>query len=229
MAQRVAALYDIHGNVLALEAVLKELSRFEVDVVVVGGDLACGPEPGAVLERLLSIPGDVRFLRGNTDRWIIGAYESEEMLDDETKDVAAWCYARLSAQQRAFLSSVPDRVTLDVEGLGSTLFVHASPRSDREGIRRDAPEADIVAILQGVNENVVVCGHTHVQFDRRIADKRIVNPGSVGLPRAPKGACWALLGPDVSLFATDYDYSRAVERIRESGIPVAEHFIQFLA
>jgi putative phosphoesterase len=229
MVQRVAALYDIHGNGLALEAALKEISRIGVDIVVVGGDLAWGPEPVAVLERLLSIPGDVRFLRGNTDRWIVGAYEAEETLDDETKDVAEWCHARLSADQRAFLENLADRVTLDIEGLGSTLFVHASPRSDREGIRKDASETDIVPILQDVNENVVVCGHTHVQFDRRVAGKRIINPGSVGLPRDPKGACWALLGPDVRLFATNYDYGRAIERIRKSGIPVAEHFIQYLA
>ncbi len=228
LVQRVAALYDIHGNLDALEAVLAEVGRIGADVVVIGGDFVWGPKPVAVLERLFSIQGDVRFLRGNTDRWILGRYSSGEVLHKDVPDIAAWCHAQLSDEHRAFLSRLPDTVSLEIEGLGSTLFVHASPRSDVEGILEDAPEADVASMLQDVSESLVVCGHTHVQFERRIAGKRIVNPGSVGLPRYPKGACWALLGPDVRFFATDYDCTRAIERIRESGIPAPEHFIEHL-
>jgi predicted phosphodiesterase len=114
---------------------------------------------------------------------------------------------------------------VEVDGLGAVLFCHGSPRSDEEILTRISAEARVAAAVAGVEERVVVSGHTHVQFDREIAGKRLVNPGSVGMPYgAQPGAYWALLGPDVQLRRTAYDLEAAAEAVRATGFPAAgEH------
>ena len=188
---RVAALYDVHGNLPALEAVLGEA---DADVIVVGGDTVAGPWPAETLERLRSIDGDVRFIRGNADR---------EIYDDEPgsapPEILEYVRERLSPEQIDFLRSLPLTVSL-----GRVLFCHATPRNDEEIFTKISPEERWREALAGVDADVVVCGHTHVQFDRRIGDIRLVNAGSVGMPyeREP-GAYWALLeGTDVELRRT---------------------------
>jgi putative phosphoesterase len=203
---RVAALYDIHGNLPALEAVLSELESVTPDLVVVGGDAVLGPFPRETLEALLALDERARFVRGNTDRSLEG-----------------FAAEALTPEQRDFLSRLPLTVSLDVTGLGSVLFCHASPRSDEEIVTRLSSDTRLAPMLEGVAEEVVVGGHTHVQFDRQAAGKRLVNAGSVGMPYEDEpGAYWALLGPDVELRRTAYDLEAAVERIAASGYPDAE-------
>lgn len=203
---RVAALYDIHGNLPALEAVLSDLETVTPDLVVVGGDAVLGPFPRETLETLLALDERARFVRGNTDR-ILGDFVADA----------------LTPEQRAFLAGLPLTMSLEVDGLGSVLFCHASPRSDEEIVTRLSPETRLAPMLEGVAEEVVVGGHTHVQFDRRAAGKRMVNAGSVGMPYEDgPGAYWALLGPDVELRRTAYDLEAAAERIAVSGYPDAE-------
>ena len=203
---RVAALYDVHGNLPALEAVLSDLESVTPDLIVVGGDVVLGPFPRETLETLLALDERARFVRGNTDR-VLGDFVAEA----------------LTPEQRDFLAGLPLTVSLEVDGLGSVLFCHASPRSDEEIVTRLSPEARLAPMLEGVAEEVVVGGHTHVQFDRRAAGKRLVNAGSVGMPYEDEpGAYWALLGPDVELRRTAYDLDAAAERIAASGYPDAE-------
>ncbi|MGH3112412.1 MAG: metallophosphoesterase family protein [Gaiellaceae bacterium] len=203
---RVAALYDIHGNLPALEAVLSDLETVTPDLVVVGGDAVLGPFPRETLETLLALDERARFVRGNTDR-ILGDFVADA----------------LTPEQRAFLAGLPLTMSLEMDGLGSVLFCHASPRSDEEIVTRLSPETRLAPMLEGVAEEVVVGGHTHVQFDRRAAGKRMVNAGSVGMPYEDEpGAYWALLGPDVELRRTAYDLEAAAERIAVSGYPDAE-------
>jgi putative phosphoesterase len=202
----VAALYDVHGNLPALEAVLEELETVEPDLVVVGGDVALGPFPRETLETLLSLDDRARFVRGNTDR----------NLDEFTT-------ASLTQAQRDYLAGLPLTVSLDVDRLGAVLFCHASPRDDEEIVTRLSPAERLDPMLAGVSEEVVVCGHTHVQYDRRVGDTRLVNAGSVGMPYEHEpGAYWALLGPDVALRRTPYDLEEAVARVAASGHPDAE-------
>jgi diadenosine tetraphosphatase ApaH/serine/threonine PP2A family protein phosphatase len=116
-------------------------------------------------------------------------------------------------------------VELDVEGLGRVLFCHGSPRSDEEMLLRTASEDRLTEILDGVDADVVVCGHTHMQFDRVVGEKRVVNAGSVGLPYGAAGAHWVELGPDVRHRRTPYDSSplRASEWPRAAEVvPVVE-------
>ncbi|MBA4495229.1 metallophosphoesterase family protein [Paenactinomyces guangxiensis] len=224
MPKRVAALYDIHGNFLALEAVLADMKKFAPDEIVIGGDLAWGPEPVAVMERLMSLTGKIHFIRGNADREVAGRYGVGQGLEPWVADINLWCAGQLSASHMDFLGRLPEQKVLNMDGLGNVLFVHGSPRSDEESIRADTPEVEIMPMVKDVSPNMIVCGHTHIQFDRTVAGKRILNPGSVGLPSGTKGACWALIGPDIELRVTEYDCVAAAERIRRSGVPMAEDF-----
>ena len=215
---RVAALYDVHGNLPALEAALVDAEASEVDAVIVGGDIAIGPMPRATLERLLALGERALFLRGNGDREIADPPHGGGLWDERTR----WSAAQLDRGQRAWLAALPDTQTVDVDGLGPVLFCHGSPRRDDEILTAISPEERVAAAVAGVAEPVVVCGHTHVQFDRRAAGKRLVNAGSVGMPyEARPGAFWALLGPEVELRRTDYDLEAAAEAIRATGFPGA--------
>ena len=216
---RVAALYDVHGNLPALEAVLAEVESLEVDAVVVGGDIAIGPMPRASLERLLALGERALFLRGNGDREIAGEPAGSGLWVERTR----WSAAQLDRGALAWLSALPDTQTVDVDGLGPVLFCHGSPRSDEEILTRISSEERVAAACAGVEEAVVVCGHTHVQFDREVAGTRLVNAGSVGMPyEAEPGAYWALLGPDVELRRTAYDLEAAAAAIRATGFPGAD-------
>jgi putative phosphoesterase len=216
---RVAALYDVHGNLPALEAVLAEVEELEVDAVVVGGDMVIGPMPRATLERLLALGERALFVRGNGDREIAAPAAGADRWLERTR----WSAAQLERGQLAWLAALPDTQSVAVDGLGPVLFCHGSPRSDEEILTRISAEERVAAAVAGVPEAVVVCGHTHVQFDRQIAGKRLVNAGSVGMPyEAQPGAYWALLGPDVELCRTEYDLEAAAAAVRASGFPAAE-------
>jgi hypothetical protein len=130
---------------------------------------------------------------------------------------------RLTGSQRDWLGGLPETVGVKMTGLGSVLVCHGSPRSDEEILTAVSPDDRLRAALAGVDAAVVVCGHTHHQFDRRVDGVRLVNAGSVGMPyQGPPGAYWLLLGPDVAMRRTDYDVAAAAGAIRQSGYPDAE-------
>jgi predicted phosphodiesterase len=211
---RIAALNDIHGNLPALEAVLREVP--EDATILCGGDIASGPMPRETLELLRSLGPRVRFIRGNAD------YEEGEGVGGELWERRRrWVFReQLAEEARAFLESLPATDVLDVDGLGPTLFCHGSPRDEGEIITAVTSEERLREILDGVDERTVVCGHTHHQFDRTVDGIRVVNAGSVGMGYEGRpGAYWALLGPDVDLRRTDYDVEAAVRLFRASGYP----------
>jgi putative phosphoesterase len=219
---RVAALNDIHGNLTALEAVLAEVEREGVDVVVCGGDVVGGPFPAEVYDRLTSLP-DVRFVRGNADRLVL------EGSDEHGQDWRAE-RGRLGEERLAAVASWPLTVELQIGGLGRTLFCHAIPTADEPIFTRITPDEEVTELLGDVRAALLVCGHTHVQFDRRLpSGVRVVNAGSVGMPyEGRRGAFWALLGPDVEMRHTEYDVDTAVELIRTEGAPVDEQLLRLL-
>lgn len=226
---RVAVISDIHGNQPALEAVLAEIERERPDLIVVGGDVASGPMPAECIERLMALGERACFLRGNADREVVARFDDPSAAAGAGADPAAqsadWAAGQINRSQRDFLASFPETISLEIDGLGAVLFCHGSPRSDEEIITAISPESRLRPMLAGVTESVVVCGHTHVQFDRTVAGKRVVNAGSVGMPyEGQPGAYWAMLGPDVTLRRTEYDFERAAARIRTSGYPDAEEF-----
>jgi predicted phosphodiesterase len=215
---RVAALYDVHGNLPALEAVLDDVERTGVDVIVSGGDLVAGPFARECLELLLA-RSDVRFVSGNADRRVIEVARG----DPESEQNVEWVLERLEQTHLDALAAFEPVAAMDVDGLGPTLFCHAIPRNDTEFFLETTPDEIAAPMLGDAAEDTIVCGHTHMQFDRRIGRHRVVNAGSVGMPyEAAPGAYWALLGPGVELRRTEFDLERAAERVRRSGHPMAE-------
>jgi predicted phosphodiesterase len=207
---RVAALADVHANAVALEAVLAEVRRESVDVVVFGGDLTWGPQPKETLALVRALDLPTRFVRGNADR-SVGTVDS---------DRGRWIAAQHDHESTAFVNGFADHVVVDVDGLGATRFVHGSPRSDEECVTPRTPPERVREFMAGVRERVIVTAHVHVSYDRVVDGVRLVGPGSVGRPyEGERGARWALLGPDVELRRTDYDHDRAAELFRAAGIP----------
>jgi predicted phosphodiesterase len=220
---RVAALYDIHGNLPALDAVLAEIDREDVDLVVVGGDVAFGPMPAETLDRLAGLDLPTRWVMGNGDRELVDAFDTgavPEGAREIVERLTHWVAARLEQRHRDRLAAFEPAVTIDVDGLGPTLFCHGSPRSDSEILTAVTPEDRLRRVLGGVAEDVVVCGHTHRQFDHTAGGRRVVNAGAVGMPYEGDGAAfWALLGPGVELRRTAYDVDAAAAAIRATGAP----------
>jgi len=221
---RVAALYDIHGNLPALEAVLADVDAIGVDAIVVGGDVASGPMPGETLDALRE--RNAMFVRGNADRVLdlVGANTGETWVQ-----ARYWVAERLGEERLAFLSGLPLDLTLEVGDLGSVRFCHGAPGSDELTITRLTPDARLRELLAGVDEDVVVCGHTHVQFDRVVDGIRVVNAGSVGAPyEAEPAAYWALLGPNVEHRRTDYDLESAIAAVAATRYPKAAEAESYL-
>jgi predicted phosphodiesterase len=228
---RVAALYDIHANLPALEAVLAEVVAAGPDRIVIGGDAVTGAMNAETVDALMALGDRAIFVRGNADRWTVQVFDDPTSVSPEEehpgKRAAAWAAAQLDAAQRDFVASFAPTVELDVDGIGRTLFCHGSPRSDEESITTVTPDDRLHRVLDGVEARVVVCGHTHVQFDRWLGERRVVNAGSVGMPyEGAPGARWLLLGPGVDLRRTDYDLDAAIERLRATGWPEVEEFLQ---
>jgi putative phosphoesterase len=197
---RVAALYDVHGNLPALEAVLAEVD--DADLIVAGGDVVDGAFPAETVERLRGLGDRVRWLRGNAERELVERPPPREA--GPPPGGLERLRAALTDEQVEFLYGLPERVELELDGFGRVLFCHAVPQNDLDIVTPLTPDERLARILDGVDADVVVAGHTHIQEDRRVGGVRWANAGSVGMPYedAP-GAYWALLGPDVELRRTE--------------------------
>jgi putative phosphoesterase len=227
---RVAAIYDIHGNEPALEAVLSDIQKEQPDLIVVGGDIVSGPLPRATLERLLQLGDQVRALCGNADREVVAAFDGVpfgEQLPPEVREATHWTARQLDSSHRDFLANLPAQLTIAIDGLGEVLFCHATPRNDEEIFTQASPEERLRLFFAGVRQQIVVCGHTHMQFERSLDALRIVNAGSVGMPYADQpGAYWLLLGPDITFRHTSYDLAKSAARISVSGYPGSQEFVE---
>jgi len=197
---------------------------------VCGGDVAWGPMPAQTIERLRGLGNLVRFVMGNTDREMVAAYDGGATTGEAPGLVERWTdwsAHQLSRSQRDFLAGFQWRCSVQIDGLGQTLFCHGSPRSDSEIITALTRTDRLAPMLADVAEDVVVCGHTHVQFDRHCLGRRIVNAGSVGLPyQGEPGAYWLLLGPDVDFRRTNYDVAAAVRTMSANAFPHIEELLK---
>jgi len=221
---RIAALYDIHGNLPALDAVLADVAREGVNLVVIGGDVLPGPMPVEVLDRLEALDVPTRFLQGNGDRETLAEEPGRpSRLPESARLQLRWTRAQLDERRAAVVGTWPPHLRVDIPQLGSVLFCHATPRSDEEVVTRLVPEPLLQPIFDGVAD-VVVCGHTHMQFDITVGGTRVVNAGSVGMPFEAPGAYWLLLDRELELRRTPYDAGAAAAAIRRTGFPDAERF-----
>jgi predicted phosphodiesterase len=225
---RVAAIYDIHGNLPALEAVLQEIRHAEVDQVVVGGDVVPGPMLRETLACLLDLEIPAKFIYGNCE---VAALEQMAGRDpagvpEQHRPIIRWTAQQLRPEYEPLLAGWPKTLSVEIPGLGAVLFCHGTPRNEDEIFTRLTPEERLLSVFEGIDAPVVVCGHTHMQFDRMIGRTRVVNAGSVGMPFGEPGADWLLLGPGVELRHTSYDLTTAAERIRGTDYPEAREFAE---
>jgi putative phosphoesterase len=200
----VAALYDIHGNLAALEAVLADLP--DDATIVVGGDVvAGGDEPSETLARLRGLGDRVRWVRGNADRELFPGEGGlvPEPLVEQTR-------SRLGDDEIEFLHGLPP-----AQRIGDVLYCHASPRNDLDIFTERTPEDRLAPLFEGLDVPTVVCGHTHTQFERTVAGVRVVNAGSVGIPYEEEpGAYWLL---DLVHRRTPYDGAK-LKATREEAV-----------
>jgi predicted phosphodiesterase len=223
---RVAAIYDIHGNLPALEAVLREIRHEKVDQIVVGGDVLPGPMPREALERLRALDAPAHFIYGNGEVAVLQQMAGKEpaAVRSAYRPIIRWTAQQLHPDHQQWLSTWPETITLEISGLGSVLFCHATPQNENDIFTRLTPEDRLLPLFEGLTAATVVCGHTHMQFDRTIGHTRIVNAGSVGMPFGEPGADWLLLGPDMQFRHTAYDLANAADRVRSTTYPQAEDF-----
>jgi putative phosphoesterase len=217
----VLALYDIHGNVDALESVLADGRARQPDAVVVGGDVVPGAFARECLELLREQEAPIHWVRGNGEREVAasaasGTDPASVPGDDLAELTAALTAATLSADVCEWLGTLPTTVELD-----GVLYCHASPRRDDEMLTRISPAERWADTLAGVRHRLVVAGHTHQQDDRRVGDVRFVNAGSVGLPyEGDPAARWAWISDGIpELRRTAYEGAAAGRRMLAAGWP----------
>jgi diadenosine tetraphosphatase ApaH/serine/threonine PP2A family protein phosphatase len=211
-------IYDVHGNLEALEAVLTDAGEAGIGRFLLGGDYALfGLRPAETVERLRGL--DARWIRGNVDRWT--AHEHDAPDDELLREAITECREALGDRTVAELDALPEWLSDE----GRVRFTHASPISD---VRSFAPEpgGEDEELLGGHSEPLQVFGHTHLPFERTTPGGiRLVNPGSVGMPMdGDQRASWAILHDDgrVEHRRVAYDYEAVVAQLREIGAAWAD-------
>jgi len=226
-----AALYDIHGNLPALETVLAEVHRERIDQIIIGGDVLPGPMPVECLDLLAALDLPTHFIMGNGDREVLARMRGIETawyrsMRAEVREAIDWTARQLGPGHEALIADWPVTLGLNIDGLGQVLFCHATPRNDTDIFTRLTSEEHLAPIFGDVREELVICGHTHLQFDRRVGKTRVVNAGSIGMPFGRTGADWLMLGPGADLRHADYDLQLAADRLRQTGYPEVEKFVE---
>ncbi len=215
---RVGLIADIHGNLVALEAVLAALARERVERIVCLGDVAVlGPQPEAVFARLRAL--GIPCVLGNTDAWLVDEHAHDRTDPARATMVALtdWCTAQLGAADVAFLRACPPTLRLALDAGRELLCCHGSPRSFDDVIAATTPDEALTAMLAGERAAVIVGGHTHVQLLRRHDAMLIVNVGSVGLPGTGPGT------PDLPINRAVRWAEYGVVEAHEGGLEVALH------
>ena len=230
----IAILSDIHGNVVALEAVLKDLEQQGgVDLIIVPGDLfVFCPAPNEVLAILQQLP-NARFLLGNTDRYLLEETYPSTPGSDSWQDTLLlsfrWTAENLSREGFGFLKTIPLFQVIQW-GDRQLLAVHGSPRSDEEGLTMKTRPEELPETSIDPQVDIIVCGHTHIPMDRFIGHIRVVNAGSIGLPfDGDPRACYVIISnlavgvsPQVKFRRVVYDIEKVVEQLYALNHPAAE-------
>ena len=212
MVSSVAVLSDVHGVLPVLEAVLAEPDVRTAELIVVTGDHAAGPMPVPVLDCLLELGDRCLLVRGNADRELVAIRDGEWSEHPESR----WAAEQLRSDQLRLLAELPHPVYLDVDGFGSVVFCHGTPRDDEEVVLVDTRLGKWEEVFADLDAEVrtVVCGHTHMPFVRLVERRLVINPGSIGMPYGRPGGAWALLRDgQVSLRHTPVDVDVAIAAV----------------
>lgn len=179
---RIAVFSDVHANLVALEAALKDIRHQSIDQMVCLGDVAAsGPQPYQVIQRLIDL--QIPCVMGNADEWLLEPepYRGENEIYRKVSEIDNWCAHQLTAADFNFLRSFQETIELPFSDDGVLLCYHGSPRSNTDIIAASTPEADLESLLSGTRATVLAGGHTHIQMLRRYRVSILINPGSVGL------------------------------------------------
>ncbi|HEY8969151.1 MAG TPA: metallophosphoesterase family protein [Puia sp.] len=247
---RIALLSDIHGNVIALEAVLASIAREGgADEYWVLGDLvALGPDPVGVMERLALLPG-LRMIRGNTDRYVVSGDRPSPTLDEARQDPTllpslvevantfAWTQGMVTAAGwLGRLKSLPLELRLTLPDGTRFLGVHASPqRDDGTGVYPGIKDNELEALFNGCDDTLVCMGHTHLPLEHRWKGIHLVNPGAVSLSLTPdREAYFAILeatrdGYNVTHHQVTFDRQLVVDQLVQIGHPGRAFLIKHLS
>jgi putative phosphoesterase len=235
---RIGLFSDVHGNLLALDAVLAELEARDVDRIVCLGDICFGPEAHDCLERVRGLGCPV--VLGNWDAWSIDGFPpADDPVGIMLYEIGAWWAQQLGDEDRAFVRSFVPTLEIPLGGGSSMLCFHGSPHSFSDWIFATTPDEDLEQMFDGLEARVLVGGHTHLQLVRRFGRSLIVNPGSVGQPfsqwwpRPIRVAHWAECGVievdgdhvAVELRRVPYDVDGLLAIFAESGMPHARWWI----
>lgn len=237
---QVALISDIHGNAVALEAVLKDLASLSLDRVVCLGDVAAwGPEPRRCVE-LVAAAG-CETVMGNSDTWMLNPepFVEPTLEQRRNEEIDWWCRAQLGRAELAVLETYDRQVRVELGDGENLLCCHGSPRSFHDPIHSETPETVLNQMLEGVEESMLAAGHTHVQMVRRYGAMLLLNPGSVGMPyirlsngrvRNPVWAEYALLeleasGAEVTMRRVPFDVGELRSVVLSSDMPHAEAWL----
>jgi putative phosphoesterase len=235
---RIVIFSDIHGNLAALQAVMAHLEeRGAVDHLVINGDFcAFGPRPTECLKFVESLPNAL-YVQGNTDRYLT-ARPSSVVTDNSNRArlraACGWAAQEIGEGGLRFLAGLPSRQVISVMGMPHILVVHGSTRSDEEGIGPETKHSDLATIVEGVPAGLLVCGHTHIPWDRTIGAVRLLNEGAVGFPYdGDQRACYTVVdssdgGWSVDLHRVEYDVRSVIDDLRDRNHPATDIFIDRL-
>src|SRR5262245_49822150 len=167
---RLAALYDVHGNLPALEAVLADVRAEGIDRIIIGGDLLPGPMPRECLHMLRGIDQPTSFIRGNGDRETVSAARGKigAAIPEYFHESIRWNGAQLSSGDQELIDEWPLSLRMTIPGMGAIFFCHATPRDDNEIFTASTDREKLLPLFDPLGVDIVVCGHTHIQFDRMI-------------------------------------------------------------
>ncbi|HYW28853.1 MAG TPA: metallophosphoesterase family protein [Gaiellales bacterium] len=229
---RTALIADIHGNLVALRAVVADLTARGADRIVCLGDVAAtGPQPAEAIEAVGQLGCEV--VMGNTDEWLLEPTE-ETIEDDDTRRIAEidlWARDQLTSEHLAMLGGYRARVELD-----GMLCYHGSPRSNMDALLPTTPDGELAQLLAGYAHPVMAGAHTHIAMLRRFRESIVINPGSVGLPfeqvaggafRNPPWAEYAIVdGSQVEFHRVPLDVGAVTEAALASGMPNAGWWVK---
>ena len=231
---RLGLIADIHGNVFALDAVLQELRREELDEILCLGDVAVGPRPAETLARVRDLGCPVAL--GNWDSYFLNGFpEQPNDVGRRLVEMGEWWAKQLSDSDREYIGTFVDSIERPLGNGTRLLAFHGSPRSFEDFIFATTSDEELEEMLDGEHAPLMTGGHTHFAMVRRYQGTLLVNPGSVGLPFVDMAPVmrinpWAEYGilevedgrMSVDLRRTQFDVEALLDSIRRSGMPHAE-------
>lgn len=231
---KVGILSDVHGNGVALDSVIEDMKEQGVKEVFYLGDLvAKGPEPARVFKKLESLEPSC-WIKGNTDTWfeeITEEWEPSSSREEYLYELYKYMNKLLSEDTISFLINLPIESSMEINGV-NILCVHGSPRSIIEIMDNSSSEDELKEMVEGVEEDIIVCGHSHVPYMGEINEKKIINVGSVGCPYdGDKRASYAILNVtegqvEGEIRRVEYEVEKLLDIAQEKDFPFQDRYAE---